>query len=509
MHWMRASWLRAWLIVGCCALATAAHTLAQSPSPVLAPPVRLPPVDPTAPPVVQNWSSTPHGAVPIASAVPNPQAGDIQLVQDPTSNLPAGDGDNNLETLRKMIEDLRGSHSDLNEALKKESAKLKEKEATSPSMRVTSELQLDDYVSDQTPQNQAAVGEIPDGMAFRRARAGILGDYANASYRLEMDFAEPGRPTFLDVWAAIEELPIVGQVKVGNFFEPIGLDRLTSNRYVTFMERNLADQAYTPNRNPGIQAMNHWDGDNGTWAIGAFRPHTDQFGDGVAWVSDRSVTGRVTWLPYFDEPSGGRYYTHLGAAFSYRTPPGRSMQFQAQPEARLGAAVPNIPFFINTGTFNTLSFELFGLEFARVRGPWHVQSEATFVPVQRTDGPDALFFGAYGETGYFLTGEHRPYRRQSATFDRVKPFTNFFRVRTDDGVKSGWGAWQIAARLSYVNLTDAGILGGRLTDVTLGLNWYLNPFMRVTSDIVHPMLVQPGTGFSSANICGVRMQFEY
>lgn len=133
----------------------------------------------------------------------------------------------------------------------------------------------------------------------------------------------------------------------------------------------------------------------------------------------------------------------------------------------------------------------------------------TFAPVQRIGGPNALFFGAYGETGYFLTGEHRPYRKQSATFDRVKPFTNFFRVRTDDGVKSGWGAWQVAARVSYVNLTDAGIRGGRLTDLTLGLNWYLNPFMRVTSDIVHPMLVQPGIGFSSANICGVRMQFEY
>ncbi len=174
MHWMRASRLRAWLIVGCCALATAAPTLAQTPtpapvkataapttlSPALAPPVRLPPVGGPSPYATQ-------GAVPIASAVPSPQAGDIQLVQDPTSNLPAGDADNNLETLRRMIEDLRGS--ELSDALKGEQQKSKEKEASSPSVRITSELQLDSYVSDQTPQNQPAVGEFPDGTAFRRA----------------------------------------------------------------------------------------------------------------------------------------------------------------------------------------------------------------------------------------------------------------------------------------------------------------------------------------------------
>ncbi len=129
----------------------------------------------------------------------------------------------------------------------------------------------------------------------------MLGDYSNVSYRFEMDFAQPGRPTFLDVWAAIEDLPILGQVKVGNFFEPYGLDRLTSNRYVTFMERNLTDQTFTPARNPGIQAMDHWDNENGTWAIGAFRTHVDQFGDGVAFLDDDAVTGRATWLPYYDE----------------------------------------------------------------------------------------------------------------------------------------------------------------------------------------------------------------
>src|SRR5690606_16204002 len=90
------------------------------------------------------------------------------------------------------------------------------------------------------------------------------------------------------------------------------------------------------------------------------------------------------------------------------------------------------------------------------------------------------FDGYYAQLGYFLTGETRPYRNASGIFDRVKPRRNF-------GWKedSGWGAWEVTARYSEIDLNDGGIRGGEQADFTLGLNWYLNPNTRIVWNYIH------------------------
>ena len=73
-------------------------------------------------------------------------------------------------------------------------------------------------------------------------------------------------------------------------------------------------------------------------------------------------------------------------------------------------------------------------------------------------------------------------------FDRVRPYEDFFRVRTCDGnVATGHGAWEVAYRFSYIDMLDGLTTKGAgiATDHTLGLNWYLNPFTRVMFNYVH------------------------
>jgi phosphate-selective porin OprO/OprP len=106
-------------------------------------------------------------------------------------------------------------------------------------------------------------------------------------------------------------------------------------------------------------------------------------------------------------------------------------------------------------------------EFAAAFGPFTAQSEYTRVALVRIgDRPQATFDGMYVSGSVFLTGEHRPYLIEEGEFDRVIP-------------KSHSGAWEVAARWSTMDLNDSsqgvGIKGGRGTNVTLGLNWHVNP----------------------------------
>src|SRR5262249_14284865 len=137
-------------------------------------------------------------------------------------------------------------------------------------------------------------------------------------YTIGFDFALAGRPTFLDNYIAIKELPVVGNLRIGHYFEPFSLERLTQNRYNTFSERSLAD-TFAPARNMGIMAHDSLgEMDFRTYAIGWFRTNSDDFAQDFGDNGEWAVTGRTTWLPYYDEADDGRTFMHLGGAFTYR-----------------------------------------------------------------------------------------------------------------------------------------------------------------------------------------------
>src|SRR5262249_278913 len=136
-------------------------------------------------------------------------------------------------------------------------------------------------------------------------------------------------------------------------------------------------------------------------------------------------------------------------------------------------AVPE--FFMNLGSM-TIQAEYLVHHMDDIRS-FATQSQGTVTGIS----PKSFFSqGAYVEVMYFLTGEYRPYERTAlhsggARPTRIVPLRNFFCVRGEDGSPAfGIGAWQVGARYSYSNMTDNGIFGGQVSEVTLGVNWFLN-----------------------------------
>jgi phosphate-selective porin OprO and OprP len=447
----------------------------------------------------------PHALIACLAAIalsPSPAAlGQLPaIVNEPPPDAPLQTDDARLEVIESQLQQLL-------DADEKRTSNAPQR----PTFQLGGLLHLDYLFIGQDAANRATVGDAEDVFGFRRARLTARGEaYEVVNYAIGFDFALDGRPSFLDNYVAISELPLLGNVRAGHFFEPFSLERFTQIRYVTFMERSLAD-ALAPARNLGIMAHDTVGAlDHGTWAIGWFRSNSDVFGDDFGDVGGWAVTSRVTWLPHYDETNGGRSFVHLGAAYSFRSEAQREIRFSSFPEARAGETnTTGIPPFVDTGTIAAVSQQRLGAEWALVHGPFTAQAEYIFSSVDQTGGPPLFFHGAYAYVSYFLTGENRTYNKQLGIMDRVYPHENFFRVRTDEGIQTGRGAWEIAARWSFLDLDDANIRGGTLNDITIGLNWHLNPHTRIKWEYVRAHLDRAPVGDSLAHIFGMRFDIDF
>jgi len=394
-----------------------------------------------------------------------------------------------------------------------------------PSVQINGVFQADAGFFDQGPASRATFGDIQDGADFRRARLSAKGSVTETvNYFFQMDFAFPGRPTFTDVWVESTDHPVFGTVRIGQWKQPFSLEVVSSFRYTTFMERSLLFQAFTPFRHLGIGFYDHSEDLRWTWAASGFRSGQDQFGDSISDNGGWGTAERLTFLPWWDDSSNGRGYLHLGLGHFLSLPPNNLANFRTIPEVFIGENAPGAvgtsgqalpgqingtPFFVATGALPVNNFNVVGTEILWVNGAFSFQSEAMINYVDQQVGPSVVLPGMYAQVGYFLTGEHRPYDCKAGAIDRVMPFENFFRVGTNDGTCTGWGAWEIAGRVSTLDLNDANVRGGSITDLTAGVNWYWNPFTKIVFNYIHSQVQNPTFGQSNTGIAAMRAQVDF
>jgi phosphate-selective porin OprO/OprP len=377
-----------------------------------------------------------------------------------------------------------------------------------PTARLTGFFQADAGLFSQNNANMIAVGDIPDGADFRRARLAAVGNVAdNVAYSAEFDFAFPGRPSLMDVWLELRNLSALQNLKIGFFRQPFGLDGLTSVKELTFIERALPF-AFLPFRQIGAMAHGTNAAEDITWAVSGFRFPTDFFG---GQIGDDGGYGLATRLTGVLIDNGDQCVLHAGGAYSVIDPANDRVRYLSPPEffiAETGGAafVPDtgltfVPPFVDTGPIPTDVVNLFEADLAATSGPFHGQAEVIYAVVSRPRGSAVGFSGVSTQAAWILTGEHRPYNRKSGVLGRVVPAHPF-------GDRSR-GAWEVAARWSYLDLNDAEVRGGRLNDVTLGLNWYLNQFTKFQFNYIRASLVSPVNGASDASILAARAQVDF
>jgi phosphate-selective porin OprO/OprP len=335
-----------------------------------------------------------------------------------------------------------------------------------------------------------------DGVDFRRGRIRIDGTmYSTIEFAAEYDFFGAARidgedrthPAPTDLWWTFKEVPWVGNIRVGNQKPAIGFEHLVSSRFLPFMERSYNQDAfYGGGFNgfwPGISFFDTYGGDDfGVWNIGVFKP-TDNIFAASAFDGDYAVVGRLTCLPWY--ACNGAELLHLGGSVSQHTTVEDRIVFRTRDAIRAGLS-SEWPVPASTGIIAGDDMQWINGELVGVNGPWTLQSEylvsylhdaaPIIANVVQPSVGTTMYHGGYVQVLYFITGERDNYNKKTGAFDRVIPHSDFY---FRDGYAAGTGAWQVGARYNFLDLNDNTLDGGILHNFTGGLNWFLNPNMKI------------------------------
>ena len=352
------------------------------------------------------------------------------------------------------------------------------------SMRIGGRMQVDTalYFDDKT--------DLGNGSEVRRARLFVSGDLWHKRWqsKVQYDFAGSGDDDVKDVYLRWNHKP--WSITVGHFEAPLSLEKQTSSKNITFMERSLPDNLLITERNIGLMAAlkrNNW-----TAAVAVFDNNQGDADKGVDFVA------RATADVLHGQSAG--QVLHLGASGLYRSYPGQEgvPRIRARPESHITGIR-----LVDTGNIDNVdSATLYGVEAAWVYDRLMVAGEYQRLGLDREGRQGINRDGGYLEASFFLTDDRVQYK--NGKFDAVRPGS----VVGNGGI----GAWQVAARLSRINLSDGRNIvlddkgtvdtaddvvdmrvdGGEQTNLGLALNAYLTPTIRFSANYIKGLEVKGG-----------------
>ena len=353
-----------------------------------------------------------------------------------------------------------------------------------------------DFVEPFYGDFEEELGGEPDTLTdIRRARAllDLRGTedngLENLRLRAQVGFADSTLRWF-DLYARLDNVltggPIEGSdVRIGEFREPFGLEAMTSVTYLPFIERSTATNAFTPGRSRGVQISARTSG--ALFQVGAFRgskgrPFPDEL------PGERAFTARALWQP------AGPGWVQLGGSLSVRDPQDQLLVFRGRTGSNL------LDRLADAGPVEAEMATVAGLEALWSRGRWTAQAEWFGSWIDGASGESGASFlhGGYASIAAFLGQGQSTWNPMRGSVGA--PDTNPSR-------ESGNGALEAVARVSWTDLNDGPIQGGRILDAEAGLNWYLTPTTRIMLHWLGVQAVGDGDDYASAILGRIQIQF--
>ncbi len=298
-----------------------------------------------------------------------------------------------------------------------------------------------------------------DDEEVRRARLELsMRFFDDWRLRVDREFANGGG--WRNVWLSYDVNDDL-TIKAGNFIAPFSMEDVGSSNETMFMERSLV-QALAPGFGMGLGAS--YEGRHFGLSGGYFTDALDDEDNNPAEKGD-GVAVRATWSPIERRENT----IHFGVGFDRREFGATDTRIiSSGPEASLA------PPIVTSGVLANLDTSTgYNLEAAYSVGPLLLQGQYVSSTYERSVGGDVTANGFYAQAGWVLTGERHRYGDAAGVFTGPRP-------------RSDWGALELAARVSSLDLSEAGAgASGQADDYTFGVNWYLGQNFRLMGNFVH------------------------
>ncbi|HTT99431.1 MAG TPA: porin [Rhizomicrobium sp.] len=355
-----------------------------------------------------------------------------------------------------------------------------------------------------------AGNDLSSGSNFRRVYLGVGGTlFGDWAYNFNYDFGGSGgteTPGHIQsVYLEYDGLKPFG-IRIGAFPPSASLEDNTSPADTPFLERNSpADLARNIAGGDGRDALAiFYAGDQ---FYGSLAYTGDKIADSSVFDEQQALLGRVSYLAVSSDDlkvvasANGSYVFKIADSTAGNSAT-RAITLSDPPELTIDDAGTKL---ITTGTLNAESVTQWGVEGAVQWDSLYSQAGYFGYNVdQRGTAPSYSFDGWYGEATWVLSGDHRIYNPATASFSNPKPSAPF-------SLKNGdWGAWEVAARYSDLNLNDnAGVLGqntpvgglrgGDQRILTGALNWYPNSNLKIELQVQNVEISRLGTFQGTVN----------
>jgi len=359
-------------------------------------------------------------------------------------------------------------------------------------------------------------------LGLREARIAVSGEGYNIyDYKVEIGY-EFG-PTsgnqsvrLKDVNMGIKDVPWLDYVRVGHYKVESGMSYTASSRNTTAMERTTAVQVFSPGRRFGAGQTYYFSDDRVRWFNGVFAAKKM---DDVKYVVDDNqgviLNSRFSFVPRYCRD--GEDYLHLGGHYLYyQNADGGKFTWQSTPKIGGFGRASN---WYSIEAVDAPNYHQGGLEMVRGCGPLAFSSEL----FAGSFGHGQSMYGGYVEGRWFLTGDCRVYDKKTGAPGNVKTKKNFDTYKECVSTRYGneevnsaksWGALEMYTQWGFtdadrVYFHDAACRGGRTTDLTVGLNWYMNPNTRTMLEYVHSSGTNQGNYRASQDIYSASLRYFF
>jgi phosphate-selective porin OprO/OprP len=383
---------------------------------------------------------------------------------------------------------------------------------------------MGDYLNYNKNSKATSPNDLGSGVNARRARIGITGKFDNDwNYTLIYDFGGSSDTTTGTNSGAITSgiengfIEYTGlrplAIDVGYLDVPYTLEESMSSNDLLFIER-ASPQVIAASLAAGdFRSVlgGHWNSDRAWIGVFATGPlsgaaHTlsvttlNTSGSAAGTVTSTNYGGSAEQFGTVGRASyqilqSDDYTLHVGLDAEGVWEPAhassgvRALTLSDRPELRIDPTS-----LISASIPNVTDAESYSGEVAAGIGSLFFMGEYFDYQINRDTGfKDYNFQGGYADLTYTLTGEHHTYNPLIGAYNRIFPAHPF---GWSDGGFTGFGAWELAARYSEVDLNDdftlakttpqtAGIEGGFQRVYTVGVNWYPNDNIRFILDYLH------------------------